>query len=148
MNRVFKKPYVYWLVSIFFVYLVLLVLISQFYVTLQFLPYYLNTLNWVEFGASALFSLTIAGLVAVNGVYGYIRWQERRVVKEGAIVCAGSVGGFVAGVCPACVTSVFPFIFGAFGVSFSWASLPLRGFEIQLITIAILVGSLYLLKRK
>jgi len=148
MKRVFKKPYRYWFVGIFFTYLALLVVISQFYVTVQYLPYYLNTINWVEFGASILFSLTIAGLVALNAVYGYVRWQERRVAKEGALVCVGGVGGFAAGVCPACVTSVLPFIFGIFGVSFSWASLPLRGFEIQLITIAILAGSLYLLKRR
>lgn len=148
MKRVFKKPYVYWFAAIFIAYLVLLVYISEFYVTIQYLPYYLNTINWVEFGASIFLSLGIASLVAVNGVYGYIRWKERRVAKEGALVCAGGMGGFAAGVCPACVTSVLPFFFGVFGVSFSWASLPLRGFEIQLITLAILVGSLYLLKRK
>ena len=148
MKRVFKKPYLYWFAGIFVTYLFLLVVISQFYVTIQYLPYYLNTINWLEFGASIIFSLTIAGLIATNAVYGYIRWQERKVAKEGALVCVGGVGGFAAGVCPACVTSVLPFIFGVFGVSFSWASLPLRGFEIQLITLAILAGSLYLLKRK
>ena len=148
MKRVLKKPYVYWFAAIFLSYLVLLVYISEFYVTIQYLSYYLNTINWVEFGASIILSLTIAGLIALNAVYGYIRWQERRVAKEGALVCVGGVGGFAAGVCPACVTSVLPFVFGLFGVSFSWASLPLRGFEIQMITIAILVGSLYLLKRK
>ncbi|RJQ22257.1 hypothetical protein C4580_00940 [Candidatus Woesearchaeota archaeon] len=148
MNRVFKTPYAYWLAAIFFAYLILLVYLSEFYVTIQYIPRYLNTLNWAEFGVSILLSLTIAGLIALNAVYGFIRWQERRVAKEGALACAGGIGGFAAGVCPACVTSVFPFIFSTFGVSFSWASLPLRGFEIQFITLAILSGSLYLLRRE
>jgi len=53
----------------------------------------------------------------------------------------------VAGVCPLCVTGLFPIIFGLFGLSFSLASLPFKGLEVQVVAIVLLLSSLYLLRK-
>ena|SRR3990172_12262241 len=143
------KTHVFWGIGIALAYIVITVYVSEFYVTIQYLPVYLSTINWVEFTASILLTIIIALLVGTNSVYAYKKYQERKPVKgEAAMSCVGTIGGVAAGVCPACVTSVFPLILGVFGISVSWATLPLKGFEIQLLVIALLGISLYLLHKK
>ncbi len=149
MREVFNRPYAIWIVGIFVVYMAANVLISQFYATARYIPYYLDTIKWEELLLSSLLSLTIGMLIAINSVYSYIKFQERKNIgKERTMTCAAAVGGFATGICPACVASVFPLIFGIVGVSFSWAALPFNGMEIQLLMIVILGISLYFLKRK
>ncbi|MBI5398584.1 hypothetical protein HZB03_03915 [Candidatus Woesearchaeota archaeon] len=149
MKRIFKMPYVLWLVGIFLVYIILTSILSQFYVTIQYIPYYLHTINWTELALSILFTLTIAALIAVNSVYSYIKFQERASVKKATtLTCAAAIGGFSTGVCAACVTGAFPLVLGFFGVAFSWGMLPFKGMEIQVLIIAVLGTSLYLLQKK
>lgn len=148
MKHLFRSPYRYWLIVIFGVYLLLNIFLSQFYITIKYLPIYFDSLNWPEFVVSIVFTLSIASLVSLNSVLGYLRWKERNITKESTLLCVGGIGGLATGVCPACVTSVFPFILGFFGISFSWISLPFRGFEIQLLVIGILSINFYFLNRK
>lgn len=148
MKSAFTKPYLNWFFCIFFFYLIVDIVVSQFYITLADLPLYFATIHWIEFISAIVLSTTIAFLVSLNLVWGYICWKKRTVAKEGLLTCVGGVGGFAAGVCPACVTSIFPFIFSAFGISVSWAFLPFHGFEIQILTIVLLGASLYLLLTK
>jgi Na+/H+-translocating membrane pyrophosphatase len=143
-----KTPYVYWIVIIAALYLGITVYVSEFYVTIRYIPVFLSTINWLELTASIILTLIIATLVGINSVYSYVRYTQRRSVKrEATASCAATLGGIATGVCPACVTSVFPFIFGIFGITFSWTFLPLKGFEIQVIIITILLGSLYFLRK-
>jgi len=149
MKRVLKKPYIYWTIAIFIVYMLLNILISGFYSTIQLIFIYARTVNWSELIISVLLSLIIAGLVAINAVYSYILYKERKKCIEGnTLTGIGTLGGLMAGVCPLCVTGLFPLIFGIFGLSFSLASLPFKGLEIQVLAIAVLLYSLYLLKRR
>lgn len=150
MKRVFKRPFVYWTLGVFLAYLIFNVMASEFYVTVQYIPYYLNQLNWFELIGSIVLTLAIASLISVNSVFGFIKYKERRALAKGsaAVTCAGTLAGFSTGVCAACVTGVFPTVLSVFGVSFSWAALPFGGMEVQLATVGILGLSLYFLKRR
>lgn len=144
MKRVFAKPYIYWILGIFVIYMALNIIISQFYITIQYIPYYLKTIKWAELIAGGLLSLIIGALIAINMVYTYIRYKERKKYKaEGALTCAATIGGLATGICSACVAGIVPLIFSLMGLSFSWLSLPFRGMEIQALVIVILAISLY-----
>ena len=144
MKRVFKKPYIYWVIGIFLVYSALNIIISQFYITVQYIPYYLKTINWSELILGAIFSLVIGVLISINMVYTYIRYKERKKYKaEGALTCAATIGGLATGVCSACVAGLIPLIFSLLGVSSSWGALPFKGLEVQALVIAVLLISLY-----
>ncbi len=144
MKRLIHKPYLYWVVGIFLVYLALNIYLSQFYITARYLSIYASQLNWGKLLLGMLFTVLIAALVAANSVSGYIRWKERQSVKKaGAIACVGSIGGLATGVCSSCVASVFPLVLGLFGVSFSWASLPFQGLEVQGLLVVLLSVGLY-----
>mgnify|MGYP001613982565 CR=1 FL=1 len=149
IKKIFKRPYIYFLILIFFGYLILNVIISQFYITIQYIPKYLETIRWGELLLSGIFSLTIGILIAINSVLIYIKFKERKKIKKQALlVSLGTVGGFATGVCSACVAGLFPLIFGLFGVSFSFLSLPFKGMEIQLLIIGILIINIYILTKQ
>ena len=148
MKRIFRKPYSYWVLGIFIVYLLLLILISGFYNTIPLIIVYAETLNWFKLSLSIGLSLLIAFLVSITGVLSYIKYRERKQCKEGATLAGvGTAGGLIAGVCPLCVTGILPVIFGFFGASFTFASLPFQGVEIQVIAAIILLISLWILNK-
>ena len=150
MNKIiFKKPYIYYFIIIFFVYLTLNIIFSQFYITIRYIPKYLETINWFELLTSLIFSLIIAFLVSLTVLTSYLKYKERKNIKKGVALSAiGTTSGFAAGICTACVAGLFPFIFSLFGISFSWLSLPFKGLEFQLLVIIILLLSLYFLNKK
>ncbi len=149
MKKVFRRPYAYWVVGIFFLYMATNVLISQFYVTVQYIPYYLDTIKWEELLLGALLSISIGSLVAINSVHAYLLHQEhRKMAKESAMTCAATVGGLATGICSACVAGLVPLIFSVFGISFSWAALPFKGLEVQAAILALLVFTMVLLNKK
>ncbi len=142
MKRILHRPHLYWVIGIFVLYLVVATYVSEFYVTVQYLTAYASQIHWGKLVLGILFTITIAALVAINSVQGYVRWKERQAIaKTGAVACVGAIGGLATGVCSSCVTSVFPLVLGLFGVTFSWASLPFQGLEIQALTVAALAGS-------
>lgn len=148
-KKIIQKPYVYWLIGIFIVYLALNIYISEFYETAKYLRVYASQVHWEKLILGMIFTIVIAGLVAVNSVYGYLRYKQRQQIKRsGVIACAGAIGGLATGVCSSCVVSVFPLILGLFGITFSWAALPFQGLEIQALIIILLGLSLWWMKRK
>ena len=147
-KEVFSKPYIFWFIGIFILYIILVVVISEFYITLQYIPRYLNTVKWSEIILGVIFTLIIAFLVSMNSVLGYIKFKQRQNIKKsGVLACVGAVGGFATGVCSVCVSGLFPFLFALFGVTFTWTFLPFNGLEVQLLVILILGISLYLLTK-
>lgn len=149
MKKIFKKPYAYWTIGLFVVYLSLAVYFSEFYKTVQYIPYYTNTIKWPELITSIIFTITIGALVSINTVYAFTKFQERKnIYKQGTTTCIAAVGGFATGVCPACVTGLFPLAMGTLGISFTWGLLPFKGLEVQAFIIAILGVSLYFLNKK
>lgn len=149
MKRVLKRPYVYWTIGIFLVYLILNLAISGFYNTIPLIIKYAETVNWFELIISLLLSIIIGALIAINAVYAFIKYKEIRQCKEAGVLAGiGAIGGLATGFCPLCAAGLFPLIFGLFGVTFSFALLPLKGIEVQIAVILILSSSLILLSRK
>jgi len=149
MKRIFKKPYLYWFIGIFVFYLLLNILLSGFYSTIRLIIIYASTVDWVKLGTSLALTLIIGFLVALNSVYVYILYRERKSCKKGKTLAAtGTIGGLIVGVCPLCVTGLVPLILGFLGVGFSFASLPFQGIEIQVLVAAVLLLSLKILKNR
>ena len=149
MKRIFKSPYLYFFILIFIFYLILNIFVSGFKDTIPLIIVYSSTVNWFKLGISLILTLIIGFLVALNAVYVYILYKERKGCKEGKILAgAGSVGGLIVGVCPLCVTGLVPLVLGFLGIGFSFASLPFQGIEIQVLVVVILLISLYSLKKR
>lgn len=149
MRILFRKPYIYFVFLIFFGYLILNLIISGFYNTIPLILVYAKTVDWLKLGTSLFLTLVIGALIALNSVLIYIKYKERKECKkEVALSGAGAIGGLIAGVCPICITGLVPLVFGLFGLSFSLASLPFGGIEVQVIVALVLLVSLYNLTRK
>lgn len=138
MKRVFRIPYVYWFFGIFAFYLILNVLLSGFYNTIPLIIIYFKTVNWLKLGVSLILTLIIGFLVSVNAILVYIKYKERKKCKGVGVASAGAVGGLITGVCPLCVAGFVPLVLGLIGISFSFASLPFGGIEVQAIIALIL----------
>lgn len=149
MNTLFKKPYIYFVILIFLVYLGLNVILSGFYNTIPLILVYVKTVNWLKLGISLFLTLTTGALIAFNSVLIYVKYKERKKCKkELSLSSIGAIGGLVTGVCPLCVTGLIPLILGFIGVSFSLASLPFQGIEVQVLVVIILLVSLINLSRR
>ena len=149
MKKIFKKPYLYWGIGIFIFYEVLNFIASGFYNTIKLIFIYASNINWLEIIISVSLSLIIGALVAINGVFVYIKYKERKKCKESGLVAGfGTATGLATGFCPLCITGIFPIILGLLGFSFSFASLPFKGIEIQVLAVLILLTSLWMLNRK
>jgi len=75
----------------------------------------------------------------------FVRYKERKECKRSVTLAGvGTVSGLTAGICPLCVTGILPIILGGLGISFSFASLPFQGIEVQILTLFILIISLFL----
>lgn len=147
MNFVFRKPYVYWFFGVFIFYLVTNVLISGFYNTIPLILAYAATVNWFKLGISLFLTLVIGLLIAFNSVLIYVKYRERKKCKkEMTLSSAGAIGGLAVGVCPLCVTGIFPLLLSLVGISFSFASLPFQGIEVQVFVLVLLVWSYVKLK--
>jgi len=149
MKAFFKKPYIYFIILIFSIYLILNIFLSGFYNTIPLILVYVKTVNWLKLGISIFLTLAIGVLIALNSVLIYIKYKERKnCKKEITLSSVGAAGGLVTGVCPLCITGLIPLILGIFGVSFSLASLPFQGIEIQVLVVIILVISLVNLSKR
>ncbi|MBX4196912.1 hypothetical protein KW805_04975 [Candidatus Pacearchaeota archaeon] len=149
MKILFRKPYLFSTILIFFAYLILVVLFSGFYNTIPLIIANAQSVFWSKLIVSLILSLIIGLLVSSNAVLLYIKYKQRRQCKEaGTVATIGTLGGLAAGVCPLCVTGLLPLILGLLGVSFSFASLPFHGIEVQVGSIVILVISLWMLNRR
>ncbi len=138
MKEIFKKPYIFWFIGIFVFYLILNILISGFYNTIPLIVIYAKTINWLKLGISLILTLVIGFLVALNSISVYIKYRERKKCNGVGTASAGTIGGLIVGVCPLCITGIFPLILGLIGISFSFGSLPFQGIEIQVLVILIL----------
>ena len=150
VSRVFSKPYVYATTGIFFTYLVVNIILSEFYLTISYIPYFASQIYWLEFGVALILALAIALLVSVNIVAMMVKYRENKtsqgVRASSCATAIGTLGGIATGVCPACVTGIIPFLFSSVGLSAGFVMLPFRGLEIQAATLAILICTLWYIK--
>ena len=143
MKILLKKPYLYFVILIFLVYLGINILFSGFYNTIPLILVYSKTVDWFKLGISIFLTLVIGALISFNSVLIYIKYKERRKCKKDiTLSSAGAIGGLVTGVCPICITGIIPLVLGFLGISFSFASLPFRGIEVQVLVAIVLTASL------
>ena len=155
MIRALQSPARYWALGVSVVYLALLVVVSQFYETIPLIPMYASQIRWGEFITSLVLIAITAALVGVVSVSLYTKVNEKvtesmsrsSVASPVIASCAATLGGLATGVCPACVTGIFPIVLGFFGVTFSWASLPFHGVEVQALVVIVLALTLFALSR-
>jgi len=149
IKQAFKRPYAYAFILIVIAYLTINIILSEFYITIQYIPRYLDTIKWHEFLLAGIFSIIIAAMVAINIILLYLKWKERRFLKQQSFLASlGTLAGFSTGICPACITGLFPLLFAALGTSFTFLSLPFKGLEIQLLVIIILMLNIYFLEKR
>src|SRR3989344_174665 len=143
-QAIVKKPYLYYFIFITLAYLAINVILSQFYITLRYIPRYLATLNWTFFLSSVILSVIIAVLIAININLIIMNYKENKRLNV-KLTPIGFIFGLSAGICPLCITGLFPFLFSLFG--FSLSILPFQGIELQILSILILLISInFLLK--
>jgi|TARA_Y100000310_G_scaffold325669_1_gene389465 hypothetical protein len=136
------KPYVYYFIFIFLLYIFFNVIVNKVYVTKDILIYNLS------FGIPyVFFNLLIASLVAVNINLMVLKFKELKRINNGekGLTSFGVFMGVLGGACPGCFVGLFPAFLGLFGVTASLSVLPLYGIEIQIVSALLLIGSAYLL---
>jgi len=139
-----KKPYSYYFLTIFFIYMIINIILSEFYITIQYIPYYLETIKWSLLLFSALSSIIIGLLIAININLMILRYRDSKKLNL-KLTPIGFLLGLSTGICPACITGLFPFLFSLFG--FSLLTLPFKGLEIQVLSmVLLLISTLLLLK--
>ena len=144
----FRRPYLYFFLAILSIYLILNIAISGFYNTIPLIIVYASTVNWLKLGFSLLLTVIIGVLVSLNVVLIYDKYKERKKCDDIRTASVGAIGGLIVGVCPLCVSGVFPIILSLIGVSFSFGSLPFQGIEIQAFVLLILLISLINISKK
>ncbi len=148
MRDIFRRPYIYWFIGIFLFYIALNMYVSDFYYTIPLLIKYASVVD-KKIAVSLVLSLAIGFFVATNSLLVYLKFKERRKChKESFVATVGAIGGMMVGVCPICVGGLFPILLGFLGVSFSFASMPLKGLEFQVAILIILLISFRMLTRK
>lgn len=150
MKELLKRPYVFWMMGIFLVYISLNVWLSKFYEILFQIPYFLDTIKWTELLISFLLAGIIGVLIAINMTFLLKEYKRRKKLlkKQSFFSSLGIIGGISTGVCSACIAGFVPILFSLVGISFSWAFLPWNGIEVQLLSIVFLTTSLFLLTKK
>jgi hypothetical protein len=144
-KAIFSWPHNLIFILIVLAYLALTVYSNELYIT------FINILGYrksflIPFLISQLF---IALLVPLTINLSILKIKE--VQKINSIITGtsssflGTFFGVLGGACPGCFAGLLPTILGIFGISFSLIDLPLQGLEIQLVSIALLMFSTYLL---
>lgn len=139
-------------------YIIITVVVSKFYVTVQYIPYFMDTINWAQLLLSVVLTLAIGILLSINVILLYLIYKDYKNKKQtcsmtdlgttASVTSVGAFGGVATGVCSACVVSIFPWLFGLFGVTISFGALPFQGLEIQGGIVALLSANGYYLHKK
>ena|SRR3989338_6064650 len=157
-----KRAYLGVIALIALLYITVTVVVSKFYVTVQYIPYFVDTINWPQLIFSVALTILIGILLGVNILLTYLLYKHYKRQRENAtcaltvtglgttasVTSVGALGGVATGVCSACVASIFPALFGLFGITLSWGALPFQGLEIQAGIVALLTANGYYLRKK
>ncbi len=154
LKQLFQRPYLLWIIGIAFVYISLNMFLSKFYLTLWYVPYFLDTMNWRDFLLSMGLTFLIGILVAINMLLSYLHYQENKkqfqqkncIAHDNKATIFASIGAFLGlaiGVCSACTPLIFPFLFSIFGISLTFSTLSINGLQVQLVLVALLLANIY-----
>lgn len=153
LKKLFQRPYFFWICAIALIYISLNMLLSKFYLTLWYVPYFLDTMNWRDFLLSIGLTFFIGILVAINMMLSYLHYQENKhhfqqknCVHDRKATIFASIGAFLGlaiGVCSACTPLIFPLLLSVFDISLTWSALSINGLQVQLILIVLLLANIY-----
>tara|TARA_Y100000034_G_C6761847_1_gene339368 strand:- start:121 stop:609 length:489 start_codon:yes stop_codon:yes gene_type:complete len=139
---ILTKPYAYSFIIIVLAYLITNIVINQVYVTSSFLFNY-NLKIIIPF---IILNLIIAILIGISVNLIWLKFKEYKSVnKEHGLTFLGVFGGLMGGACPGCFVGLFPAFLGLFGITASLSTLPFLGLELQIGSVALLAGSIFLL---
>ena len=143
-KAIIEKPYIY-LFGLF----IILYLAFLFYVTrLDLILSIFNTYPlWVKIvmPTSIILSTLLVALV-INLTIMRIKEGRKLGVSSGGGFFASFLG-IISGGCPHCATTILPAILSFFGLSLSFVTWPLGGFEFQFVVIGLLGLSVYNLSK-
>ncbi len=154
LKQLFQRPYLFWIAGIALIYISLNMFLSKFYLTLWYVPYFLDTMNWTDFLLSLGFTILIGILVAINMLLSYLHYQENKhhlnqkncVSHDRKATIFASIGAFLGlaiGVCSACTPLFFPLLLSIFDVSLTWSMLSINGLQVQLVLVVLLLTNIY-----
>ncbi|MAG02823.1 hypothetical protein CMI42_05790 [Candidatus Pacearchaeota archaeon] len=145
VRRALSGKYLLYFIFVFLFYFIFTIWINELYVTYDIL--FVNP----SLGISLIFLLFIVSLlVGLNVNLLILKIGELQVVNKsiGVLGVIGICLGIIGGGCPGCIAGVFPFLVGLFGgTAVSLSVLPFNGLEIQLVSIVLLLISIYYLSR-
>ena len=78
IKRIFRKPYIFFTVGIFLIYLSINFFTSGFYKTIKLVLIYAQTVNWIGLSISLLLTILIGLLVAINAMTAFVKYKERK----------------------------------------------------------------------
>ncbi len=137
-NKKIKDKIIFF--SFFFLYLIINVLINKLHITYKTVFLFEKTF----FLTFVLLNVIIAFLFGI--IINLLRYrikESKEVRKKIGLAPAGIIVGILGGACPGCFAGLLPLIFSLIGVSFSLLSLPLNGLEILLLSIILMILSIY-----
>jgi len=139
-----SKAYLLLFVALIIGYFALNLWINQFY---EILPFFLSyRLSFII--PYFLLTLLIGIGIAMNlTVIFYKLRQVMSVQKDLGMTAFGAIGGMMGGACPGCFVGLLPTVAGVFGVTVTLSSLPFLGFEIQIPTLLVVGGTLYVVAK-
>lgn len=146
-RAILEKPYIFYFIGIFLVYVALNLFINKIYVNLSL---FTSFALWFRIPYLLFGFLLIPTLAALTINLSIIKFKEMRRVKSkssGGFTFLGMFGGILGGACPGCFVGLFPAFLGLFGVTASLSILPFYGLEIQAASVGFLVMAIILLTR-
>lgn len=142
-----EKPYIFYFIGIFLIYIAINLIANQLYVNLEV---FTSFALWFRIPYLLFGFLLIPALVALTINLSIIKFREMRLVKSKGsrgFTFLGMFGGVLGGACPGCFVGLFPAVLGLFGVTASLSVLPFYGLEIQAASVGFLVVAVILLTR-
>lgn len=147
-NALLKRPYIFYFIIIFLVYVGLNIFINESLDTFSILSSF-NKNFLVPF---LIFNfLFIPFLIGLNINLAIMKFKEvSQMASKGAsgFGFVGIFGGVLGGACPGCFAGLFPALLGLFGITVTLSIFPLNGLEISIASVILLIVGTVLLSRE
>lgn len=144
-EAIFRKPYSFYFIFLFFLYLLFNIWINKLYITYRVL------IDNFYYGIFLIFfMILVAFLTALNINLIIIKFKEYKKFnyESGWFTSIAVFLGFMGGACPGCIVGLFPAFAGIFfGSGISLNILPFKGIELQILSVLLLVLSANLLSK-
>ncbi len=132
-----SKPYSFYFLLFFFLYLALNIYINELHIT-----YGVMIHNPIYGVPMVLLTVSIALFVALSINLMIMKFKELKKVNGGVggITTLAIFLGIMGGACPGCIVGLFPVVMGMFGgAAFSLSVLPFYGLELQAASLVLLI---------